>query len=267
MSIRKMSSSANQPVCVGSSRSITPARTQRKPRPADASRYFTVPPVTKSAPSVPHVELDRARRLVAVREHERSTGVGDLGDRGDVVPVARSVRDRRAADERRPLVDGLRKALDGDRAVRLGPHVDDLGAPQLLCVSDLADRGELVLADDDAVAPAALERQRRDDPAHPLGDRGRDGDLVRLAVQQRGEPRTGRLGPLDPELPLGAVLVPPREVLLVGGPDAMREGALRAGVEVDRVLEDRELPPYGVTDAVGGDWLQPVAGAHAVPNP
>ena len=61
------------------------------------------------------------------------------------------------------------------------------------------------------------------------------------AVDQLGEAGARRLGALDPELPLGAVLVPAREVLLVGRAHAMRQRALRAGVEVRRVLEDREL--------------------------
>ncbi len=52
MDIAKMSSSANQPVCVGSNCARRESRTHMKPRPAVPRRYFTVPPVTTSAPSV-----------------------------------------------------------------------------------------------------------------------------------------------------------------------------------------------------------------------
>ena len=135
------------------------------------------------------------------------------------------------------------KRSTGIDAVRLGTDVHDLGAAQLLRVGDLADGRELVLADHDPGAAAALERQRRDDPADALRDGRRHGDLVGLAVEQLGEARARRLGPLDPEFPLGPVLVPAGEVLLVGGADAVRERALRARVEVRRVLEDRELAP------------------------
>ena len=49
-------------------------------------------------------------------------------DRGDVVAMPGAVRDRRAADERRPLVDRLGEAVGVDRPVRPGPYVHDLGA-------------------------------------------------------------------------------------------------------------------------------------------
>ena len=75
-------------------------------------------------------------------------------------------------------------------------------------------------------------------------------------MQELGEPRACRLGPLDPELPLGAVLVPAGQVLLVGGAHAVRERALRARVQVGRVREDRELAADGLADgACGGDRL------------
>ena len=135
-----------------------------------------------------------------------------------------------------------------------------LGAAQLLRVRDLADRRELVLADHDAVAAAALERERRDDAVDALRDGGRHRDLVGVAVEQLGEARAGRLGALDPELPLGAVLVPAGEVLLVGGAHPVRQRALRAGVEIGLVLEDRELAADRGADP-GAD------GAHADPNP
>ncbi len=136
------------------------------------------------------------------------------------------------------------EALDGNAPVRLGANVDDLRAAKLLCVRDLPDRGELVLADDDPV-PLAGEIERGDERAHALRDRGRDGDVVGLRVQEAGERGAGGLVALDPELPLRAVLVPAREPLLGGRANAVRERSLRARVRVGRVLEDRELRPNG----------------------
>ena len=133
-----------------------------------------------------NVELDRAERLVAVGEHDRAVGVRELGDRGDVVPVTRSKRDRRAADERSPLVDRLGKALERDAPVRLWSYVDDLGAAQLLRMRDLADGRELVLADDDAV-PLAREVECRDECADALRDGSRDRDVVGRGVHETGE--------------------------------------------------------------------------------
>src|SRR5205807_4304051 len=65
-------------------------------------------------------------------------------------------------------------------------------------------------------------------------------DLVRARVD---EPRKGgarRFLPLDPVLPWRALLVPVGEVLLVRGAHRVRERSLRAGVDVDLVLEDGE---------------------------
>ncbi len=45
----KTFSSANQPVCVGSSSVTSPGRHAMNESPADASRYLTVPPTTTSA--------------------------------------------------------------------------------------------------------------------------------------------------------------------------------------------------------------------------
>jgi hypothetical protein len=44
----KTFSSANQPVCTGRSSSTSPGRKAMNESPADASRYFTVPPTTTS---------------------------------------------------------------------------------------------------------------------------------------------------------------------------------------------------------------------------
>jgi hypothetical protein len=107
-----------------------------------------------------HVELERTDRLVAVREHDRSGRVTEVRDRRHVVAVAGAERESGAADESRPRVDRRCEALDRDAAVGLRSDVHDLRAPQLLCVRDLADGRELVLADDDPVS-VSRELERR----------------------------------------------------------------------------------------------------------
>ena len=137
-----------------------------------------------------------------------------------------------------------REVLERNAPVRLGPHVDDLRPAQLLRVRDLPDGRELVLADDDPVS-LARKVERGDERAHPLRHGRRNRDVVGLGVQETGERRARRLVSLDPELPLGSVLVPAREPLLRGSANAIRERSLRARVRVRRVLEDRELVPNG----------------------
>ena len=146
-----MSSSANQP---GLCREKLGAELRPKPHEAEARRAEQV--LHRAAgddvrTQRPHVDLERADRLVAVGEKERAARVRQLRDRADVVAVARAEGHGRAAHERRPLVDRVREALEGDAAVGLGPDVDDLGAAKLLRVRDLPDGRELVLADDDPV--------------------------------------------------------------------------------------------------------------------
>ena len=70
-------------------------------------------------------------------------------------------------------------------------------------------------------------------------------DNVRIRVQKPCEHGAGGLVPLDPELPLGAVLVPAGEPLLRRRAHAVPERPLRARVRVHGVLEDRELRPHG----------------------
>ena len=54
--------------------------------------------------------------------------VGEARDLGDILTVARAVRQRRAADEGSPVVDRLGEPLRGNRAVRIRPHMNDLSA-------------------------------------------------------------------------------------------------------------------------------------------
>ncbi len=216
------------------------------------------------------VQRDRAGRLVAVCKTQRAPLPRKASDLGDVEAIAAPVRDRGAADEGSPLVDRLREALERDPAVGLRAHVDDLRPPQLLCVRDLADRGELELGDHDPRAPL-IERQRADERADRLRHRGRDRDLARLRVHEPRESRARRLGPLDPVLPLGAVHVPAGEVLVVRLANVRRERALRAGVRVRRVLEDREARanslPDGSASGQGRPSVAPRAGSAPTPCP
>ena len=95
-----------------------------------------------------------------------------------------------------------------------GRDVDDLGAAQLLRVRDLADGRELVLADHD-LRPRAARSSAETMPLTPCVTEVVTASSAGSAVQQPRERRARRLGPLDPVLPLGAVLVPAVEVLLV----------------------------------------------------
>ena len=120
-----------------------------KASPDDASRYLTVPDGEQVDAQRRDVERDRTGRLVAVRETERAPLVRDACDLGDVEPVARAVRDRGAADERRALVDGLGEALERDAALGVGAHMDDLCSAELLRMGDLTHGRELELGDHD----------------------------------------------------------------------------------------------------------------------
>ena len=119
-----------------------------------------------------------------------------------------------------------------------GRDVRDARAPRLLRVPDLPDGRKLPVGDHDlrALREAQAARER----AHARGERGRHGDLVRRRVDEPGEGAARRLLPLDPVLPGSAVLVPVGEVLLVGRAHRVRQRSLRAGVDVDLLLEDRE---------------------------
>jgi hypothetical protein len=186
-------------------------------------------------------EGERAGALVGVHEHRRPVLASDAVDRLHVVRAAGPEGDERRRDQRRPLVDGGRIRL------RLGLHVDDLGAAQLLRVRDLADRRELVLRDDDPVSLTG-EVDPAHEGAHRGGDGGLDRDLVRPDLEQAGEAAAHRLGPLDPVLPLGPVPVPPVEVLHVRRPHCVGQRSLRARVDVDLVAEDRESAPDRLAD-------------------
>src|SRR4249919_2842818 len=163
MSISKMSRSANQPVAVGSIDWTSSRRQKKNPRPAEPSRYLSTPATRKSQ--------SRART---------STG-SEPRDRLDVLAAAVAEAHVRDRDERRLLVDRLLEALERDRPVRLGGNVLDAHAAPLLRVPDLADRGELEVADDDLVA-LAVEAQAARERAYAGRDRRRHRDLVLVRV-------------------------------------------------------------------------------------
>ena len=202
-------------------------------------------PPTTTSPAAAACDRDRADSLVAVHEHQRAAAPRERVDRLDVVDGARAVGDEGRADERRPLVDRLLVRLG------LGRDLDDLGAAELLRVRDLADRRELVLRDHDPV-PRSREVERGDEGADCGGDRRLDRDVVRLGAEQGGERGAGGLGALDPVPPLGAVLVPAGEVLLVRAADRVGQRPLRARVDVDLALEDRKTPANRLADPANG---------------
>ena len=98
--------------------------------------------------------------------------------------------------------------------------------------------GKLEVGHDDARPLVEAERARQ--RAHAGRQRGGDGDLVGPGADEPGERRSGRLGALDPVVPGRTALVPARQVVVVGGAHRIRERALRARVDVDEALEDRE---------------------------
>src|SRR6266567_2891622 len=103
---------------------------------------------------------------------------------------------------------------------------------------DLADGRELPVGDDD-LRPLS-EPQATRERAHARRKRCRHGDLVRTRVDETRERAACRFLPLDPVLPRSPLLVPVLEVLVVRGAYGIRKGTLRAGVDVDLLLEDRK---------------------------
>ena len=162
-----MSSSANQPVCVGTSCVRTDLAEPHERKAGRAEQVLDRPTRDDVGAERAHVDLDRADRLIAVGQHQRAVFVAELGDRRDVVAVPRAERERSAAHERRALVDRVGEAIQGDAPVCVRQDVHDLRAAQLLRMCDLTDGRELVLADDDAV-PLAGEVERRDERTDAL---------------------------------------------------------------------------------------------------
>ena len=132
MSIWKMSSSANHPVWVGSSRveQLPPHVEEAEPR--GREQVLHRPTRDEVDAERTDVQVDGADGLVAVGEAQRAVLVRDPRDLGDVLAVTRPVRDRRAAHERRPLVDRLGEPLDGDRRRPLG-RTCTTSAPRSSC--------------------------------------------------------------------------------------------------------------------------------------
>ena len=236
-----MSSSANQPVWLGSSVGSSSRAHVEEAEPGRAEQVLDRAAGDEVDAERVRVEVDRADRLVRVGEAERARLVRDPRDLGDVVAVAGAVRDGRAADERRPLVDRLGEALGRDRAVGLGRDVDDLGAAQLLRMRDLADGRELVLADHDLRARLQVERETI--PLTPCVTEVVTASSVGSACSSRAKAARAASARSTQCCPLGAVLVPAVEPALDRVLDAVRERPLRARVQVGRVREDRELGP------------------------
>ena len=163
-----MSSSANQPVCVGSSDERSDPRTHMNAEPGGAEQVLHRSARDDVGSERPHVELERADGLVAVGQDDRRRA----RDRARAIAVTsfRCPERKETAVQQTSAVRSSiasAKRSSGMRPSASGTDVDDLGAPQLLRVRDLTDRGELVLADDDAVA-LAREVERRHERADPL---------------------------------------------------------------------------------------------------
>src|SRR5204862_7892786 len=88
--------------------------------------------------------------------------------------------------------------------------------------------------------------------AHAGRARRRDSHLLGLGVDAAREGRARRLLPLPPVLPRRAVLVPVGQVLLVRGAHRIGQRALRARVDIDAPLEDREALPAALRELAGG---------------
>ena len=118
MSISKMSSSANQPVCVGSSRSREPGPRPHEAEPGRAEQVLEHAGREHVDAELAHVERIGADRLVGVEHDERAALVRDPRDLLDVEARAVAVADRRDRDDRGLLVDRLLEPLDRDRRRR-----------------------------------------------------------------------------------------------------------------------------------------------------
>ena len=240
-----MSWSANQPVAVGHARSNELTAAVEEGQPGGAEEVLEHARSQEVDVERLDVHGERADRLVGVEQDEGAALPGELDDGLDVGHRTRPVGDVRDRDERRVLVDRPVERLQRHGAVAGDPDVLDPRAARRLRVPDLPDGRKLQVGDDD-LRPARVA-QAAGEGAHAGRERGRDRDLVRLRVDEPCERRPPCIGALDPVLPRSAVLVPIAEVRLVGAADGVGEGSLRAAVDVDEALEDREAVP----DAVG----------------
>ena len=244
--MRKMSSSANQPVCVGTSPASSEPRTQRKPRPGRGEQVLDRAARDEVGPERARVELDRADGLVAVGQHERALRVRDLGDRrrrrrGDPCGT-RSSRSRRGPCARR---SPRRSARAGSMPSASG-RTCTTSAPRSACACAIWP----TVGNSYSLITMRVRPPRSSGSAETMAFTPCETDVVTAissveACSSRANADAGGLGTLDPVLPLGAVRVPAVEVLLVGGAHPMRERALRARVQVGRVREDRELLDAG----------------------
>ena len=101
----KMSSSANQPVCVGQQALEQRAAHPHEPEARRAEQVLDGAARDDVGAERADVDLDRADGLVAVGEDDRAVRVRGLGDRGHVVPVPCTEGERGAADQRGAIVD------------------------------------------------------------------------------------------------------------------------------------------------------------------
>ena len=126
-----------------------------------------------------HVDRHRADRLVGVEQHERAAA------RGRCARPSAGRRPSRPSGSETCVVETSSVSSSIAGSSSSGCDVGHARAARLLRVPDLADRRELEVGEDD------LRAGREPEPARERGDAGRerrrDGDLVRLGVDQAGE--------------------------------------------------------------------------------
>src|SRR5512132_4002256 len=197
------------------------------------------------------VERNGARGLVRVEHDERSRLVRAADDRLDVLDLSGLEEDVAERDEQRPLVDRVQHTGDvrGDL---------DLGAPPVLSLVEVANRGKLPFAVDDPVA-------RRLELEAGEHDRLRDGDV--LVHRHRPRRRADDLSQLvsDRRRRLPPAFGPCAHASLAPLARVAKQALLRSDGhraqrmvdQVGRVLEDRKAV------AVALEWLHLTNVPHA----
>jgi hypothetical protein len=238
MLIAKMSRAANQPVLVGTRFAVVAGLTYMKPVPGEDRRYLSAPPTRKSGA--------RASTSIGRAPTECAVAAGDL-DRGCQVDVrAVAVADVGDRDDGGAAVDRALQFVEVEHAGGVRGDRADLGAAALLRVPDLCGRGEVEVGRDDDAALAAEVHGARDRAQGDGGGRG-ERDVLGAGVQQPADEPAHLLLLADPGVPVRALRLKVRQVVLVGRAHDVGQRALGAAVDVGQGLEDREP----VADRVG----------------
>ena len=164
-----------------------------------------------------------------------------IGHGPNVLDRARREEDVRRGDQRRPVVDRPRDGFNRDADPVGTLHHHHLHAGRALCQPLISDGGEVERGGDDFWAGRVVKGAGQDRGRG--GNRGMEGNLVLLRANQGAIPGAKPFGCLEPHVVPrgGAPGVPEVEVLENLRARPKGKGAKRAGVEVDFLLEDREL--------------------------